>query len=139
MKKLLIWIALTALSCTATSQNLSPKVEWQGSDTLFCFTMPQARIIAKHLERGLYCDSLLEYTETQVRQLYQLQATGDSTLLCMKKKNTNQEHLLGNQRLEIADLNRVLEQSEKKLKNQRRQKCLFIVTTVFLGAWLISK
>lgn len=101
--------------------------------------MPQARILAKHLEQGRYCDSLLEHTETQVLQLYQLQADSDSTLLCMKEKNANQERLLGNQRLEMADLNLELEQREKKLQNQRWQKCLFIVTTVFLGAWLIAK
>ena len=139
MKTLLVWITLTALSCTATSQNLTPKVQWQGNDTLFCFTMPQARILAKHLEQGRYCDSLLEHTETQVLQLYQLQADSDSTLLCMKEKNANQERLLGNQRLEMADLNLELEQREKKLQNQCWQKCLFIVTTVFLGAWLIAK
>jgi hypothetical protein len=109
----------------ASSQSLTPKVRVESKDTLFCFTIPQSKVIAKHLENSRYCDSVLIQTESQVELLNQLQAVNDSSLLVMKMKTENQQTMLANNQNVIADLNLKLEQGEKKFKNERWQKRLF--------------
>lgn len=139
MKTFLALIALTAWSCMASSQNLTPKVQQQGNDTLFCFTLSQSRNIAKTLEQGRYCDSLLLQTEQQSRQLSDLLFISDSSLQVSQNKITNQEVMLRNNKTELAMVNLNLQQTEKKYKSERWQKYLFMVATVSLGTWLIVK
>ena len=123
----------------ASSQNLTPKIQQQDKDTLFCFTIAQSRSIAKHLEQGRYCDSLLRQTETETDQLNKLLCISDSSLMATTQKITNQELMLRNQQTELTTVNLKLQQTEKKYKSERWQKCLFFVTTVSLGVWLIMK
>ena len=113
------------MSFSASSQNLTPKVQVQNKDTLFCFTIPQSKVIAKHLESSRYCDSVLVQTDNEVELLNQLQAVKDSSLLIMKMKTENQQTMLANQDGVIGDMNLKLEQTEKKLKGERWQKRLF--------------
>ena len=139
MKELVVLIALTALSCMASSQNLTPKVQQQDKDTLFCFTLDQSRSLAKYLEQGRYCDSLLTKSETQIQQLYELQAANDSCMAKLNEKTENQQRMLTNQRTEISGLNLKLGQSDKACRKERWQKYLFLVSTVVLGTCLIIK
>lgn len=113
------------MSFSASSQNLTPKVQVQNKDTLFCFTIPQSKVIAKHLESSRYSDSVLVQTENEVELLNQLQAVKDSSLLIMKMKTENQQTMLANQDGVIGDMNLKLEQTEKKFKSERWQKRLF--------------
>ena len=113
------------MSFSASSQNLTPKVQVQNKDTLFCFTIPQSKVIAKHLESSRYSDSVLVQTENEVELLNQLQAVKDSSLLIIKMKIENQQTMLANQDGVIGDMNLKLEQTEKKLKGERWQKRLF--------------
>lgn len=139
MKALLVWIALTALSCTATSQNLSPKVQQQGKDTLFCFTLSQSRDIARLLDQGRYCASLLVRSDEQIALLGQLQALSDSALSIAKTQTQNQRLIIDNQQTELLSINLKLDQSTKKVRAERWQKRVFLVTTIALGTWLILK
>lgn len=139
MKAFHIWIVLTAWACTAFSQALSPKVIQQNGDTLFCFSLSQSRAIAKHLIAGQYCDSLLVLSEQRVGQLVRLNTIADSSILGLTKKSFNQDLMLRNQGREITELNLRLTQSDKKFKAERWQKYLFLVSTVALGTWLLSK
>jgi hypothetical protein len=101
------------MSFTGSSQSLTPKVQAQNKDTVFCFTIPQSKVIAKHLQNSRYCDSVLVQTENEVELLNQLQAVNDSSLLIMKMKTEN--------------LHLEVQQTEKKLKSERWQKRLFAV------------
>lgn len=139
MKTFLALIALTAWSCTVSSQNLTPKVQQQGKDTLFCFSISQSRSIAKVLEQGRYCDSLLLQTEQQIKQLSGLLCIGDSSLQASQNKIANQDIVLRNYKTELTIVNLNLQQTEKKYKSERWQKYLFMVATVSLGTWLIVK
>lgn len=139
MKALLVWIALTALSCTATSQNLRPKVQQQGKDTLFCFTLSQSRDIARLLDQGRYCGTLLVRSEEQIALLRQLQALSDSALFIATTQTQNQRLIIDNQQSELLSINLKLAQSTKKVRAERWQKRVFLVTTIALGTWLILK
>ncbi|MBI2775638.1 hypothetical protein HYX58_06535 [Candidatus Dependentiae bacterium] len=139
MKKLLPLIVLTAMSFLASSQSLMPKVIIQDKDTLFCFTMPQSKIIAKHLENSMYCDSVLVKTENEVELLNQLQAVNDSSILVLKMKTDNQQYIINNQERVIGNLNADMKQSEKKYRNERWQKRLFAAGTFLFAALAILK
>lgn len=115
------------MSFTASSQSLKPKVRLENKDTLFCFTIQQSKAIAKHLENSRYCDSVLIQTENQVELLNQLQVVNDSSLLIMKMKTENQQTMIDNQQAVIGDLNLKLNQTERKVKNERWQKRLFAI------------
>lgn len=139
MKKLMPLILSLTMSFSASSQNLTPKVQVQNKDTLFCFTIPQSKVIAKHLENSRYCDSVLVQTENEVELLNQLQMVKDSSLLIMKMKTENQQTMMVNQEAVIGDLNLKLEQTEKKFKNERWQKRLFAAGTFLFAALAILK
>lgn len=125
MRKLMPLILSLTMSFSGSSQSLKPKVRLENKDTLFCFTIPQSKVIAKHLENSRYCDSVLTQTENEVELLNQLQTVKDSSLLIMKMKTENQQTMMINQNAVIGDLNLKLEQTEKKLKSERWQKRLF--------------
>lgn len=139
MKKLLLLIALVATSFSASSQSLTPKVIVQNKDTLFCFTIPQSKVIAKHLENSKYCDSVLTKTENEVELLNQLQAVNDSSILVLKVKTDNQQYIINNQEGVITNLNVDMKQTEKKYRNERWQKRLFAAGTFIFAALAILK
>lgn len=127
------------MSFSVSSQNLTPKVTIQNSDTLFCFTVPQSKVIAKHLQNSVYCDSVLVQTENVVELLNQLQVVNDSSILVFKMKTENQQSIMSNQEGEIGNLNIKLKQTEKKYKSERWQKRLFAAGTFLFAALAILK
>lgn len=127
------------MSFSVSSQSLIPKVQVQNKDTLFCFTIPQSKVIAKHLENSTYCDSVLTQTENEVELLNQLQAVNDSSILVLTMKTGNQQHIINNQEGVIQNLNTDLKQSEKKYRNERWQKRLFAAGTFIFAALAILK
>jgi len=130
---------LLMMGFSGFSQSLIPKVQVQNKDTLFCFTIPQSKVIAKHLENSTYCDSVLIQTENEVELLNQLQAINDSSILVLKMKAENQQYLIGNQDGTIQNLNTDLKRSEKKYRNERWQKRLFAAGTFLFAALAILK
>ncbi len=127
------------MSFSVSSQSLIPKVQVQNKDTLFCFTIPQSKVIAKHLENSTYCDSVLIQTENEVELLNQLQAVNDSSILVLTMKTGNQQHIINNQEGVIQNLNTNLKQAEKKYRNERWQKRLFAAGTFIFAALAILK
>lgn len=127
------------MSFSVSSQSLIPKVTVQNKDTLFCFTVPQSKVIAKHLQNSMYCDSVLTQTEYEIELLNQKQAVNDSSMLILKMKTENQQSIISNKDGEIGNLNIKLEQTEKKFKNERWQKRLFAVGTFLFATLAIIK
>lgn len=127
------------MSFSVSSQSLIPKVQLQNKDTLFCFTIPQSKVIAKHLENSTYCDSVLTQTENEVDLLNQLQAVNDSSILILKMKTDNQQSIITNQDAVIGNLNNDLKQSEKKFRREQWQKRLFAAGTFMFAVLTIIK
>lgn len=127
------------MSFSGFSQSLIPKVQVQNKDTHFCFTIPQSKVIARHLENSTYCDSVLTQTENEVELLNQLQAVNDSSLLVFKMKTENQQYIITNKDGIIQNLNVDLKRSEKKYRNERWQKRLFAAGTFLFAALAILK
>ena len=139
MRKLPLLIALVAMSFSAFSQSLTPKVQVQNKDTLFCFTIPQSKVIAKHLENGRYCDSVLTKTENEIDLLNQLQTVNDSSMLILKMKTENQQSIISNQDAVIGNLNNDLKQADRKFRRERWQKRLFVAGTFVFATLTIFK
>lgn len=127
------------MSFSVSSQSLIPKVIIQNKDTLFCFTISQSKVIAKHLENSTYCDSVLTKTENEIELLNQLQTVNNSSILVLKMKTDNQQYIISNQEGVIGNLNVNLKQSEKKYRNERWQKRLFATGTFIFAALAILK
>jgi len=127
------------MSFSVSSQSLTPKIRIQNDDTLFCFTIPQSKILAKYLESNKYCDSVLMQSENEIEFLNHLQAVNDSSLLMFKMKTENQTTIISNQDIVIENLNNNLKITEKKLRNQRWQKRLFIAGTLTFAVLTILK
>lgn len=127
------------MSFSVSSQSLTPKVVVQNKDTLFCFTIPQSKVIAKNLEGNRYCDSVLTQTENEVELLNQLQAVNDSSILILKMKTENQQSIIINQDAVIGNLDNDLKQSEKKIRRERWQKRLFAAGTFIFAVLTIIK
>lgn len=127
------------MSFTASSQSLKPKVRWENKDTLFCFTIPQGKIIAKHLENSRYCDSVLVQTENQVELLNQMQVVKDSSLLIMKMKTENQQSIIDNQDAMIITLNNDFNKADKKFHSERWQKRVLAAGVFLLTVTTILK
>lgn len=101
--------------------------------------MAQAQTIAIHLELGRYCDSLLDQSERQIRQLSDLQALSDSAMYALTHKARNQELILGNKQTELETIHLKLNTTERKFRAERWQKRAFLVASIVLGTWLIFK
>lgn len=127
------------MSFSVFSQSLAPKVQVQNKDTLFCFTILQSKVIAKHLENSMYCDSVLTQTENEVELLNQLQAVNDSSILILKMKTENQQSIIANKDAVIGNLNNDLKQSENKFRKERLQKRLFVAGTFIFAVLTILK
>ena len=127
------------MSFSGFSQSLTPKVQVQNKDTLFCFTISQSKAIAKHLENSKYCDSVLTQTENEVELLNQLQVVNDSSILILTMKTGNQQSIITNQDAVIGNLNNDLKQSEKKFRRERWQKRLFAAGTFIFAVLTIIK
>lgn len=99
----------------------------ENNDTLFCFSMQQARVLAKQLVRGLYCDSIVVKLGMEADTLQQLQADRDSTIKALKTEYLLENMLVNNQKASIAELTATLSSSHALLRRERRQKqaCLF--------------
>ncbi|MBI2271072.1 MAG: hypothetical protein HYU69_12070 [Bacteroidetes bacterium] len=139
MKKLMPLMLSLMMSFSVSSQSLTPKVVVQNKDTLFCFTIPQSKVIAKNLEGNRYCDSVLTQTENEVELLNQLQAVNDSSILILKMKTENQQSIIINQDAVIGNLDNDLKQSEKKIRRERWQKRLFAAGTFIFAVLTIIK
>ena len=139
MKKLLLLTPFVFLSCISFSQNLSPKVQLIDKDTCFCFTIPQAKLLAIELETHRYCDSILVKTEKQVDTFNQLLTTQDSCLEIVQLKLNNQEKIIEIQEKYIDGIETDLQKAQKQFHSQRWQKELFIMATFIFGTLMIIK
>ena len=145
MKKTALFLLLILTNFSGFSQslipaqNLIPGIRIHSEDTLFCFTMPQARILAKHLNHSLYCDSLSRKTDLLLFQSNQLLSEKDSLLTFVNQKSENQICEITDLKTENKTLTISLKQKDKQLRRQRLAKGLFIISTLVLSTALLLK
>jgi hypothetical protein len=127
------------MSCSIFSQSIKPKVQLIGNDTCFCFTIPQSKIIAKDLQKGVYNDSILTQTESELEALKQQKLVTDTATSILQNKIKNQAQMITNQETALQMVTGDLLLSKKHERNQLWQKRLFAVTTFICLVFAIIK
>lgn len=124
MRKLKLLITILTLSCTAFSQDLTPTVQQLHGDTLFCFSIPQSKEIAKRLQANTYCDSVVSEQEKLVGLFEELKQTEDSINCQLETKILNLEQINQNQGNNIQLLEKTITVKDQKLKKSKAHKIL---------------
>ncbi len=124
MKKYMLWILWLLLPCTTFSQHLTPRVHVLDADTVYCFSLPQSRTLAKLLLAGTYNDSLLQAQQTLIDDLEQSLLYRDSIHGLHQKTILNLEQISSNQQQQTNFLQQALESKNKQLKKSRKRQWL---------------
>ena len=127
MKKLKLLMIILTISCSAFSQGLTPTVQVLDGDTVFCFTIPQSKEIAKRIEANKWCDSVIIGQEIVVELLNQSIVVKDSLAFQLKGKLKNLEVINQNQETNLDYLNESLKVKDEKLKKSKVQKVLLSI------------
>ena len=124
MKKLKLLMIILTISSFAFSQGLTPTVQVLDGDTIFCFTIPKSKEIAKRIEANQWCDSVIVEQEIVVELLNQSIVVKDSLAFQLKGKLKNLEVINQNQETNLDYLNESLKVKDKKLKKSKVHKVL---------------
>lgn len=84
------------MNCIGFSQNLKPTVYTIQNDTLFCFTVNQAKVIAIELEGKKYQDSITVEQSTQLALQDSLIQQQDSTIKLLQNQMINYQSVIAN-------------------------------------------
>ncbi len=126
-------------NCSIFSQGIKPNVQLIGKDTCFCFTIPQSKIIAKDLQKGLYNDSILIQAECELEALKEQKLVTDSATSILQRKIKDQTTMMVNQEEILKTISGDLKSARKKENNQRWLKRLFVATSIILLGFTIIK
>jgi hypothetical protein len=117
------------MSCIGFSQNLKPTVYTIQNDTLFCFTVSQAKVIAIELEGKKYLDSITVEQNTQLALQDSLIQQQDSTLKLLHNQAINYQCIITNSKEVNNEVNLQLGYLKTEVKRHKRDK-------IFLGTGL---
>jgi hypothetical protein len=96
-------------------------------DTLFCFTIPQSKVLAKQIQSNTYCDSLIGEQEVLIGLLEKSGITKDNINNQLETKIVNLNTINQNQDSETQLLEKYLEVKEKKLKRSKTHRVLLSI------------
>ena len=121
------------------SQSLTPQIHYSKTDTLFCFTISQSKLIAKYLEEGKYNRLALKSTNHQNTKLKRLIGVQDSIISTQYQMLQVQDSILNNHQeqllLAVAQSNQI----KKELKKKKRQNILLTAGIVVVSILAIAK
>jgi len=126
-----------AISFMSISQDLKPLIIVQNKvDTLYGFTIPQSKYIAKKISNSIHCDSLVVELSTRIRSFEYLDGVCDEKVRLFQQKEQNYKFLLVNKDKEIAGLGSDIVIYKDKIK---KQKIVFVVVGLILSAIIVGK
>ena len=122
------------MSSTSFSQGLTPAVQVTDGDTSFCFSISQAKTIARHLTKSVYCDTLLDEQGKEKALLRQAIAKNDSTISTLEEVVDNYESIVKNNDKITGNFNQIIDQKDKQLRKLKFHRfglsVLVIVITI---------
>lgn len=127
------------MSFTGFSQNLTPKVEISNVDTLFCFTLPHAKVIASELVYGQYMDSVAKALEEKSCLQEEIILAKDSIILSQHSTIANYTSLQKTYESEITSLSEALSYEQKKAKRYKRLSWLMGIGMAALAVTAAAK
>lgn len=112
----------TTTSTTTEPPALRPTVQAIDNDTFFCWTVPQARIIALDLEAGVYADTLLEAQERSIRYLREGITARDSIIGWQRQQITGLQEANNGYIQSIETCRNDLEEESQKARKEKRKR-----------------
>ena len=125
MKRLVLLVIMTMMSCTCFSQALIPKIYLIEEDTFFCFLPDQAKLIAITLDSRYYQDSILAQQHEQLSLQESLLEEQGSTLALLENQAANYRAVIKNQRNAFRETRLQLGEMQRQIKKQKRGKIFF--------------
>ena len=125
------------MSCIGFSQNLKPTVYTIQNDTLFCFTVSQAKVIAIELEGKKYQDSIAVEQSTQLALQDSLIQEQDSTIKLLQSQAINYQSIIANNQEVNNEVNLQLGYLKTEVKRHKRDK-IFLGTGLGLSIGIIG-
>ena len=117
------------MNCIGFSQNLKPTVYTIQNDTLFCFTVNQAKVIAIELEGKKYQYSIAVEQSAQLALQDSLIQQQDSTIKLLHNQAINYQSIITNSKEVNNEVNLQLGFLKTEVKRHKRDK-------IFLGTGL---
>ncbi|MDN5201248.1 hypothetical protein QQ008_07740 [Fulvivirgaceae bacterium BMA10] len=108
-------------------------------DTLFCFSRPQARTLAKLLISGSYSDSISNSISLENQRLYVVLEKKDKLINNLNLKIEFTSQIIDNQGQNLRFLKEHLKKVDKKLTQSRRQKKWMLVSLISLTIFSVIK
>lgn len=139
MKRFKLLIAMMVISCCAFSQNLKPIVQVVNDDTLFCFSIPQSKELAKLVVKGVYNDSLAHALGSENRRLYALLEGKDQVIHNLDVKQDLTHQMAENHKENLRSIEGILEVRNKELKQKKRDKRWMAVGLVGLAIISVTR
>lgn len=140
MNGLKLLMVLIPMSFTAFSQiyqperlTLQPIVQQSGNDTLFCFTLSQAKYIARQIEEKRYCDTLTVQLNRQIELQSLFISAKDSIISSQSVMLHNAASIQTNQEQQITTLQKNIQLQEQHILKNKRQKRILSVALVVIG------
>lgn len=104
------------------------------TDTNFCFTIPQSKVIAKYLVKGQFADSLEKNYEGLVLLNSKQQQVQDSLQLSFETKINKLNEVVYIKDRQIDLLDATLKDRERRIKRAKWQKgALGTISTILTG------
>ncbi len=121
------------------SQGLTPKIQTFDKDTLFCFSIPQSKLLAEYVLKSEYSDSIILHLERQNKLFDSLLIGRENQAELLNKRIGNLELVSTKREQQIALLKRNLHIERKKLKRHRLITIsLGLGVVVLMGITLIN-
>ena len=133
MKRFVLLMGMVIMSCLVFSQVLTPVLHIQNKDTLFCFKANQAKIIAKSLTGGVYCDSIVKQQESQIGSLVGINKLNDERVALLKEELHNTGTIISNKNMQIKGLEAEKLTLYKGIQKQKRYRNISIVAAIVFG------
>lgn len=127
------------MSCTTFSQTLKPTLIKIETDTNFCFTIPQSKVIATHLIKADFADSL-EISFEKQKSLFHMQLEKEQEIkfkLNEMIENLHQVILYKDESIDLLQAD--IKAKEKKIKRAKWHKILLGAASVISSAAVFIK
>lgn len=133
---LIVWIGISSLSF---SQRLTPQIQVTESDTLFCFSLLQSKLIAKLMASSVFCDSLTKHYQHYLSLQKTQITTKDSTITQLEQKIGNLNTINVHHSEINQTMNNLIQVKDKAIRKYKWQKRILGVVTGTLTVILIMK
>jgi hypothetical protein len=119
-----------AISFSTFSQSLTPEVLIKNKDSLFCFTIPQSKKIAKLITKAEYSDSLAQAKESEAEELAQIATRMQHNIELLQKVNEDYRKEIALSEGQTVDCEK---EKEIIVKSERKDKFRKALITFLIG------